>query len=698
MSFLNTLLWWQWLLLALIPPAIIALYFLKLKRKPLVVPSTYLWSRTIEDLHVNSLWQRLRQSLLLLLQLLVVALLAITLLRPGFKGTELINQRHIFMLDTSASMSATDLEGGRTRLDEAKRQVKALIDQMSTNDQAMIITFSNKAVPLQSYTSDRRMLRAKVDGIQPTVHTTDLNEALRAAAGLANPGQSGDPNNPLDARVAEAIPATIYLFTDGGFAPVTGFQLGNLTPQYMRMGNIENPSNAAIVAFSTDRNPEKPGKLEVFARIENFGREPVKTEASLFINNTLADAAQVEVPGREMKSGFDEENRPIEVPGPPGSAGVRFELALTEDLERNGVLRLEIDAQDQLAADNKAYTIVSAPRPAKVLYVTASNDEATQIALNTDECRKFGEITTVEPSYLEGQDYKTKAADGFWELIIFDQCLPKPLPSPADPSKLQTPMPACNTLFIGIVPQLDGWSAAPKQAVPVLTDIDQVHPLTQQIKMSDVKIAEGTPLKGPPGSLVLMEYDVGPLYVVAPRGGFEDAVLGFPIYGIDANGQLFANTDWPKRRSFPVFALNAVKYLGGVKTTTAVPSIKPGWPAILRATTPVASLSVQAPSGDKTDVPRETQNTYVFSRTDEIGVYDVREGSGQQVNQRFVVNLFDQRESDIWPERKVEIEHEVVQAKVARQSARQELWKWLLVGAICLLMFEWYVYNRRVYL
>ena len=55
--------------LAAVPPAIVLLYFLKLKRQPLEVPSTYLWRKSIEDLHVNSIWQRLRQSLLLLLQL-----------------------------------------------------------------------------------------------------------------------------------------------------------------------------------------------------------------------------------------------------------------------------------------------------------------------------------------------------------------------------------------------------------------------------------------------------------------------------------------------------------------------------------------------------------------------------------------------------------------------------------------------------
>ena len=46
--------WWQWLILAAVPPAIVALYFLKLKRRPMEVPSTYLWHKSIEDLHVNT--------------------------------------------------------------------------------------------------------------------------------------------------------------------------------------------------------------------------------------------------------------------------------------------------------------------------------------------------------------------------------------------------------------------------------------------------------------------------------------------------------------------------------------------------------------------------------------------------------------------------------------------------------------------
>ena len=134
---------WQWLLVGLVPILIVLLYFLKLKRQPLEVPSTYLWHKSIEDLHVNSVWQKLRQSLLLYLQLLFIGLLAWTLLRPTFEGKRLIGNRIIFLVDNSASMGATDV--APTRLDEAKKRAGELIDEMRHGDVAMLVSFSDSA-------------------------------------------------------------------------------------------------------------------------------------------------------------------------------------------------------------------------------------------------------------------------------------------------------------------------------------------------------------------------------------------------------------------------------------------------------------------------------------------------------------------------------------------------------------------------
>ena len=171
--FHNTLAGWQWAALALVPPAILALYFLKLRRQPLEVPSTYLWKKSIEDLHVNSLWQRLRQSLLLFLQLLVVALAMLALLRPGWQGTKLEGQRFIFLVDNSASMSATDATDAPNRLDEAKK----------------LVSFADTPLVVQEFTDNRRLLRERLASIEPSVRGTDLHGALDLADGLANPGR-----------------------------------------------------------------------------------------------------------------------------------------------------------------------------------------------------------------------------------------------------------------------------------------------------------------------------------------------------------------------------------------------------------------------------------------------------------------------------------------------------------------------------
>src|SRR5206468_9903356 len=141
--------------------------------------------------------------------------------------------------------------------------------------------------------------------------------------------------------------------------------------------------------------------------------------------------------------------------------------------------------------------------------------------------------------------------------IIYDQCVPKT-------------MPACNTLFIGAIPPGETAEAAPsgdgtkpavtsrwkegdKQGLPIVIDVNQIHPLTQLVQMGNVKIGYARPVKGPPGTVTLIDSDAGPLYAVGPRAGYEDAVLGFDIVTYEAEGKTFSNTDWPIRRSFPVF-------------------------------------------------------------------------------------------------------------------------------------------------
>src|SRR3954464_348557 len=251
--FQNTLTPWQWGLLALVPPAIVALYFLTLRRQKLDVPSTYLWKKSMEDMHVNSLWQRLRQNLLLFLQLLLVALVMFALMRPGWEGTKLDGDRFIFLVDNSASMSATDAVDAKNRLEEAKTLVGGMIDQMSSGMTAMIISFADTPQVVQEFTDSRRLLRERLDTIQPTVRGTDLHGALDLADGLANPSRIPLREGDRDIDVVEPQKATLYIVSDGRFEAVKGFSLGTLEPIYVPIGTFD-AKNVAITAFTIRRS------------------------------------------------------------------------------------------------------------------------------------------------------------------------------------------------------------------------------------------------------------------------------------------------------------------------------------------------------------------------------------------------------------------------------------------------------------
>ncbi len=653
MNVLNTLAWWQWLVVAGIPPAIVLLYFLKLKRLPLEVPSTYLWSRTIEDLHVNTIWQRLRRNLLLFLQLLLVGLLIMAMLRPGWQAMQTLDERIIFLIDNSASMSATDERP--SRLEQARQRALALVDQMETGHVGMVIAFSDTA-QTQSYNESRRALRRQIESIAPTNHRTDIREALQAAAGLANPGLTRLADNQA---VNESLPATLYILSDGGFATVPDFSLGNLTPVYVASGQAPY-DNLAVVAFATDRNPQHPERMQAFANVANFGAQDATVTLELFLDDQSLDLVEVPVAaGKE--------------------AGWHFDLP---DLEE-GMLKVVLQRDDALRLDNVAYTAINRPRPARVLVVSPGN-EALRASLDTGQVQELAVVTFAEPPILDTAEHKEQVDAGLYDLIIYDRCQP-------------ARMPQANTLFLGSLPPGDQWTAGPPSGPPNIIDIDRTHPLTQLVDMSYVRIAEGRALKPPLGSTVLFDSVIGPLLAIAPRDAFEDAVCGFPLF-VEENGETVPNSTWPLRPSFPVFFFNAIRYLGGSRGVQAIGNVPPGSPMTIRSPAVVTEITVTNPRGERTTMRRTNQAPFVYTSTQDLGVYTIQEGSDKEVSHRFAVNLFDRQESDLRPRENLDLGHETVPGQAGFASARRETWKWILLLGLGVLLFEWYVYNRRVYI
>jgi hypothetical protein len=664
LNIINSFSWLQWTILGLIPLVIVLLYFLKLRRQPLQVPSTFLWARTIEDLHVNSIWQRLRNSLLLWLQLLLLLLLLLTGLRPGCRGEELVGERFIFAVDSSASMSATDR--GKPRLDLAKAHVENLIDRMKPDDVAMLISFSDGATVHQSYTKNKSLLKRKLVDIEQTQRRTDLTDALRAASGLANPGRTSNREDKRDVQVAESLAATLFIVSDGGAKEVPDFSLGVLKPEYHPIGAFETPDNVGIIAFSISTMTGDKATYRAFARLENFGPATVSVSTSLFANDELLDSNS----GIEISAGQ--------------TKGINFDLSEAIDqLELPVKLRLELERDDHLLLDNKAYAILNRPRQARVLVVSDGN-RFLEMAMNTERARKLASIEFETLAFMETEDYSIQSKSGYYDLILYDRCQPKENPQ-------------CNAFYIDALPPGDTWQRSEPFNPVAIIDFSRSHPIMQFLELSRLTIIEGRSLEGPTATVPLWESDKGSLLSIAPRAGFQDLVLSFPIIETAADGSDELNTDWPNHLSFPLIMQNIIAYLGGASDLQVDENIKTGQITQLKLDDSFDSIDIKSPRGKKYPVNKNRNNIFVFSKTDVAGFYDVMEKGKSDPEQVFAVNSIDRRESDIRVREKLEIGFEEVTGDSSTKPVRKEFWKWLIIAALVVLTFEWIVYNRRVF-
>ncbi len=693
---------WAWAIVAIIPPVIVALYFLKLRRHPVEVPSTYLWQKSIDDMHVNSLWQKLRKSLLLLLQLLLVALAILALLRPGWQGTNLEGDRYIFMVDRSASMGATDTTAS-DRLALAKEQVLGLIDQMDAKSTAMLLSFGGEPRVEQEFTQNKRKLRDKLSAIELKPSKTNILGALQLADGLANPGQYVD----VDANVAldaEGRPTTIYIFSDGRFAAVDDFSLGNLKPIYLPTGTSD-ANNLAITAFSTRRAEGPSEGRQAFVQVTNFCDDEHEVLVELDLNGTFVDAKRVKLPAGD-------------------SRGVTFMLDATAagGLEASIASESLTAIDDRLAVDNKAYAALNERDTGRVLVVTPSNP-VLRVVFDTDRAKRLADIEFAEPSVLATDEHKQLAENGAFDLIVYDQCVPQAMPS-------------SNSLFVGEVPPIVSWRPLPTRepeidndaadnseaeatkakpsfgelaivSAPQVIDWSREHPLMASVELGNLSIVQSYELALPRGGTSLIDSTEGVIAAIAPREGYEDAVLGFAILRRDGESQTI-NTNWYNRHSFPTFWLNALDYFVQPSASGNGDNYLPGEPVEFRSQSRAEQLTIRAPDGSQSSVTRNGQQRYAYQTANVPGIYDVLDGG--KVIQRFAVNLFDGQESDIRlrtepsddPNDNVQqiadIRIGYNEVAATRAPARQEIWRPLLLLALGVLIVEWYVYNRRVYL
>lgn len=625
----------------LLAPLVLLFWFLKIKRREIPISSTLLWSRVIEDKRVNSPLQRLRRSLVLLLQLLVIVCAVLALMEPERRGEEVSGRVHILLLDTSASMGVE--EGGRTRFERARELALERVEAIGSNERGVVITFDHGARAVSPVTADRAVLARALRSLRPGVGRTRIGPAIELAVSIAD-------------QQREAVGVVL---SDGRFEAWDGEGIP-LPLDFVSIGR--EAANSGITALSARAELGVEGVLRVFAEVRNPGPDPAPGTLALRLGDNPVRVSRNEgiPPGERWSHSFE-----LSTPSGTTPEARVLEVAWTPE------------GADALAADDAAWIVVEPPPVLRVWKVGPPNFVLEDALAVLPSTRLETLDAEAARERLEGD------AEELPDVIVWDRVSPDALPE--GPSHL----------LLGVLPP-GVWEPEPERmtAPPVIT-WDREHPLNRFVSYSslDGEIPEGWVLPDRPGSESLLDTRGGGLIRTFRAARSRGIVVGFdPV-----------RTRWPLRTSFPFFLQGAVTFLG--RSAEAAEGVRPGERIVFDGAEGIEEYRVTEPDGVISIVPATADGGFRSAELGKLGPYiiewedpDRRSEQGEPLRRKRIVpvSLLSLEESAIRPASVIDIAGTAVEERGSGGViSRRSFWPLLLALGVTLLMGEWFLYHRR---
>lgn len=674
MGFLNI---WALSIAAAVVPALLILYFLKLRRRDQLVPSTLLWKRAVQDLQVNAPFQRLRKNLLLLLQLLILLTGILALARPVIQSTATDEKSVIVMIDRSASMNT--IENSRTRLEEAKEQAERLIRTLNNTGsrwftfggapaktRAMVIAFADRATVIAPFTTNTDDLVAAIRMIEPSEQRTNLREALDLAEAHLSPTRMGVEDTPMSSEPS----AKIVLISDGAIPNLDQLTIRGGRMELLAIG--ETDDNVGITTLRVQRNYERPELLEAFIRVQNFAAREISTDVSVYIDGRLEKVQSIRLGPAPTASAAANRNSadtepPVEAPPDIGASSAAISLEVLSD--RPGVIEARIARTDAFPTDNSAWAVIPPPRMMRILLVSQKGSLATRVVRGLP-LESVKQMTPDEFENVPATEIETGGMLNFDAAIFSNHSTRR--------------LPAGNYLFIGGLPEIDGVSAGDIGEGHALVWWDESHAVLRSVLMDNIIVARSTALRLPGAAEVLVEGPKGPLMARVARDGRQFLLLGF-------TPEL---STWWREESYPMFMYNALQYLGSAASIGDTRASRPGEALRIPLPPGESATVVTAPNGSTTRILAGQDGIALFGGTSRVGLYTANPAAPG--GERHAVNLEDEWESNIVPQSRIRIGQDEIQTASTIRTTTPEIWRWFIGAALAVLLLEWYIYNRRV--
>ena len=425
--------------------------------------------------------------------------------------------------------------------------------------------------------------------------------------------------------------AEIHLFSDGAASDLNKFDPTDLNINYHPIGTRSD--NVGIVSLDVRPNPDDETTRAIFAGVVNYSTSRADLIVELQWNDQTIEA------------------RPLELE--PGSTDSQVFIAPQSE---NGIFSLKLNRDDDLAADNQASVVSLLPKPARILLVTRGN-RFLEKALNS--------ISNIE---LAAVDQLTDAPPDV-DLVVLDKITP-------------LAWPTVNTLAMHVT-HTNWIESANTVESPVIVDWKAAHPLLRFVQLDDVQIAETLEVKTPNWAMSVVESTRTPLILAGEKEGQRMVWVGFDTL----------QSTWPLRISFPIFIANAVEWLNPTTSQASMVNVRTGdaMIATLEETDPKPVMLL--PDGQKTSViTNPGSRQVIFADTLRQGIYRLQNGSTEVV---FASNLIDASESDNGPREELNLGGYNQVTRTGQKRADLEIWRWLVLAALIVLMLEWWYYHKR---
>ncbi len=379
---------------------VVVLYMLKLRRRPVMVSSTLLWSRAIKDMEGNVPWQRLSPTALLWLHLLIVVLMALAIGRPVLDDAIGDGQRVYLVIDTSASMNAmvVNSNDSRSGLERAKSQAIDRVDGLFDSGRSpmvSVIAGGNETKIVLADSSQRGQLIGAIRSIQASDQPGDIYEAIEFVESMHDASQQLEIAE-LD-EAEDVSSALVFVFSDGGSTA------GNRIAMRQGGGVFVSPytqseqgmlGNLGVVAIGGTRDRSDPVLSRVFVRVERNEQGPRGGVLRVFVGDVEIDQRAI---------GFEGDSR---------SVSESFELRLMQ----GAIVRVELDVDDALDTDNRAWVKMPSPSLVRVA-VVAPDGVADPLLVDMLEVIARSQVNVLAP----GEEIPDV------DLVVYDRVTPESL-------------------------------------------------------------------------------------------------------------------------------------------------------------------------------------------------------------------------------------------------------------------------------